>query len=157
MSLGIPVIQVPLINGVLYSFGHTLLRIASLEFTGGFTEINYERTRNREMGYSNNPDPVGKTLGENAYTANAVLYLAWWDALQRKLGPGYGDVPFQLLVGYSADGLTFIQDVIEGATLDSLKADNKRSPSPLMRSVDFNPLKIRFNGIDDLKTPLQAV
>ncbi len=155
MTLGVPIIQVPNTTGAIFSFGHTLVRIAGLEFTGGFTKIAYKRTRNREMAYSNHPDPVGKTLGQNAYEASATMYLAWWDAVQRKLGPGHGDIFFQILVSYSADGFNFIQDTINGCTIDETGHDGSAGTGALMREVSFSPTKIYFSGIEDVTVALQ--
>lgn len=153
-------ILVPLTNGVVYSFGHVTLRIAGLEFTGGFKSIKRSRKRKRDMVMSNSPDPVGKTLGENEYQCSAEMYLAWWFALlntvQQTLGAGYGDQTFTILVSYNANGFTPFQDVILNCTFDSTEADDGTGTQALTRMVEFNPTKILFNGIDDLADPLQA-
>jgi hypothetical protein len=153
-------IQVPLINGVLYSFAHITLRIAGLEFTGGFTKIKYSRKREREIVYSNSPDPVGKTLGENRYAASAEFLLPWWNAfmltLENTLGPGYGDRSFTVSVAFNNAGFTPMVDTIIGCTFDSTEADDGKGTSALVRSVDFNPLKIKFNGKEDLINPLRS-
>ena len=152
-------LQVPLINGVVRSFGHVRLQIAGLEFTGGFKSIDYDRKREREQVYSNSPDPVGKTLGENKYTAKAELYYDWWSNLlqtvEQQLGPGYGDQPFTIYVSYVGTNLTTYTDTILNCTFDSTDAGNKSGTAALTRMVDFNPTKILFNGIDDLEVPLQ--
>src|SRR4051812_37149946 len=130
-------IQVPLINGVAYSFAHIETEIAGLSFTGGFKSIKYKRERKREQLRSNSPDPVAQTIGENEYTASAVLYLAWWRALKRTvsatLGPGYGDRAFTIKVSYSADGFDPFQDVIKGCHFDSTSADQTAGPAALER------------------------
>lgn len=153
-------IQVPLINGVVYSFGHVTLNIAGLEFTGGFKSIKYSRKRNREMVRSNSPDPVGKTLGENEYAASAEVYLAWWYALlqtvEENLGPGYGDQAFTIVVGYQANGFDPFTDTIVNCTFDTTDADNSQGTAALTRTIEFNPTKIYFNDTDDLQNPLQA-
>ena len=153
-------VQVPLINGVVYSFGHIGLQIAGLQFTGGFKSIKYSRKRNREMVRSNSPDPVGKTLGENEYAASAVVYKAWYDALLNtiasSLGPGYGDQSFTIFVTYNATGFQPTVDTIVNCTFDTTEADHSQGPAALERTIDFNPTKIYFNGQDDLANPLVA-
>lgn len=153
-------IAVPLINGVLYSFAHIDLQIAGLEFTGGFKSIKYSRKRNREMVYSNSPDPVGKTLGQNEYSASAEVYLAWWlntlNTIQSTLGTGYGDQAFDTLVSYNANGFKPFQDVIQNCNFDSTDGDNSAGTSALTRSIELSPTKIRFNSVDDLADPLVA-
>jgi len=153
-------ISVPLSNGVVRSFGHVRMQIAGLEFTGGFKSIKRSRKRKREMVYSNNPDPVGKTLGENEYECSAVLYYDWLmnliQTIQNELGPGYGDQPFTIFVSYVGKNLTTYTDQILNCTLDDLQADDQQGTKALEREVEFHPTKILFGGIEDLEDPLAA-
>lgn len=149
-------IAYPLINGVRHSFASIELKLNNQIFIG-FKSINYTRTRSRTKVRGNSPDPLGKTIGENDYSTDAEMYLAEWNLFQSQLGAGYGDVFFQILVTYSANGFDTIQDVINGCTVDSTEASQSQGPDPLVRKFDFSPLKILFNGIDDLATPLVGV
>jgi len=148
-------IQYPLINGVRHSFSSIELKIAGLIFVG-FKTINYSRTRSRSNVHGKSPDPIGKTRGKNEYKADCELYLAEWNALQAELGPGYGDTFFTITVTYGENGFDTIQDVIKGCTLDSTDASNSEGTDPTVRKLDLNPMKILFNGIEDMDTPLQG-
>lgn len=158
MAAQVTPIQVPLSNGTVRSFGHVRLKIAGLEFTGGFKSIKRSRKREREMVYSNNPDPVGKTLGENKYECSAVVYYDWWANLlttvQQELGPGYGDQPFEIFISYVGKNLVTYTDQVQNCTFDSTTADDQQGAAALTREIDFNPTKILFNGVDDLEDPL---
>lgn len=151
-------IEVPLTNGVVWSFGHVKLNMAGLEFTGGFKSIKRSRKRNREMVYSNSPDPVGKTLGQNEYQCSAELYLAWWFAMlqtvEQNLGPGYGDQSFDIYITYTGTGYETFQDVVLNCTFDSTDADDSVGTTALTRTIEFNPTKILFAGVEDLADPL---
>jgi len=149
-------ISYPLINGVRHSFASIELKCNGQIFIG-FKSINYSRTRNRGLVRGNHPDPLGKTRGENEYSADAEFYLAEWNLFQAQLGDGYGDVFFQVLSTYSENGFDTIQDVINGCTVDSLEASQSQGPDPLVRKMDLKPLKVLFNGVDDLLTPLVGV
>lgn len=150
--------QVPLINGVMWSFAHITLRIVGVELNGAFKSIKYSRKRDRDFPYSNNPDPVGKTLGENKYTCVGVLYNAFWfqllNTLQNNFGPGYGDAQFPIYVSYNNNGFASYTDTILNCSFDGTEADNEQGNAALTRSIDFGPTKILFNGIDDLAKPL---
>jgi hypothetical protein len=155
--------MVPITNGVIRSFGHVRLEIAGLEFTGGFKSIKRKRNRKREVAYSNSPDPIGKTLGENEYEAGATVYFDWWANLlltvQQNLGPGYGDQPFTVYCSYVGRSLVTYTDTIVNCTFDSTEADDQQGTAALVRAVEFNPTKIYFAGvggalIDDLEDPL---
>jgi hypothetical protein len=160
MAAQITPIQVPLTNGVVRSFGHVRLEIAGLEFTGGFKSIKRSRVREREQPYSNSPDPIGKTLGENKYQCSAVVYYDWWANLlltvQQNLGAGYGDQPFTIYISYVGMNLNTYTDQVLNCTFDSTQADDQQGIAALTREIDFNPTKILFNGIDDLEDPLVA-
>jgi hypothetical protein len=146
----------PLVNGVRHSFASIELKVAGQLFVG-FKEINYSRTRTRAEVRGNHPDPLGKTIGENVYTADATFFLAEFNLLVALLGAGYGDSFFTITVTYSANGFDTIQDVITGATIDTTEASNAQGPDPTARKVDLKPLKILFNGLDDLSGPLTGV
>lgn len=147
-------IPYPLINGVRHSFASIELKLKDQVFSG-FKSINYSRTRSRSMVRGNSPDPIGKTTGTNEYSADCELYLAEWNLFQELLGgDGYGDAFFNILVTYSANGFDPIADEINGCTLDSTDASNSQGDDPTVRKFDLNPIKIKFNGKDDLAFPL---
>ena len=160
MTQQIVPVQVPITNGVVRSFGHVRLNCAGLDFTGGFKSIKRSRKRDREMAYSNSPDPVAKTLGENKYQCSAVIYYDWWmnviQTINNNLGPGYGDSPFTIYVSYVGVNLNTYTDTILNCTFDSSEADDSAGITALTREAEFNPTKILFGGIEDLADPLTA-
>jgi hypothetical protein len=157
MAAAIVPIMVPITNGVVRSFGHVRLNIAGMEFTGGFKSFDYSRKREREMVESNSPDPVGKTLGTNKYTAKAEVYVDWMVNLiqtVQSIAPGYGDQPFPIFVSYVGANLATYTDQIVNCTIDSTEFSHKTGNAALTATVEFNPTKILFNGLDDLADPL---
>lgn len=161
LTLGAPApLQVPLTNGVVRSFGHVRLNVAGLEFTGGFASFKRSRKRNREIVRSNSPDPTGKTLGENEYQASAVFYYDWFmnliQTVQKITGKGYGDAFFVIYASYVGTNLAPYTDEIIGCTIDSTTADDAKGTGALTREIEFNPIKIKFGGLDDLDDPLVA-
>ena len=160
MTAQIVPLQVPLTNGVVRSFGHVRLQIAGMDFTGGFKSIKRSRKRSREQVYSNSPDPIGKTLGENKYECSAEVYYDWYmnllQTVQNQLGPGYGDQPFTIYISYVGTNLATYTDQILNCTFDDDDGDDKQGTTALTRTINFNPTKILFNGLDDLEDPLQA-
>lgn len=149
-------IQYPLINGVRHSFASIELKLSTQLFIG-FKSINYSRTRNRTIVRGNSPDPLGKTRGENDYSADCEVYLAEWNLFQALLGKGYGDVFFPVIVTYSENGFDTITDTITGCSIDSTEASQSQGSDPLTRKFDLKPLKIKFAGVDDLANPLVGV
>ncbi len=153
--MGTP-ISYPLINGVRHGYSSIELKLAGQIFLG-FTAINYSRTRSRGLARGQHPDPLGKTRGTNEYKGDCELLLAEFNLLQSLLvaqGAGYGDVFFQVLVTYGENQFDTITDTLNGCTVDLTDASNSEGPDPLKRKIDLSPLKILFNGIDDVAVPL---
>jgi hypothetical protein len=171
----------PTISGARHSFASIELKVAGQIFSG-FKSINYSRVRSRSYVMSNNPDPIGKTRGTNAYKADVEFYLAEFNAFMSMLGgqgiqlsgalsipgvvsiagaltinaggAGYGDQAFQILVTYSENGFDTITDQLIGCTFDSTEASNSVGDDPTVRKVELNPIAILYGGISDNATPL---
>jgi len=161
MALGVNPIQVPLVNGTAYSFVNLRIEVAGFKLNGGIKSAKYKRERKRDAVRSNHPDPVAQTDGENTYSGSIVVYTAWWLNLMRTirntLGQGYGDIAFTSYISYGRSVLDPFQDVLIGCHFDSTDADNSQGTAALERTVDLNPLKILFDGVDDCAVPLQQV
>jgi hypothetical protein len=159
MSTSTP-LSYPQINGVYYDFSSIELRIDGQIFIG-FKSITYTRTRSRVMVRGNSPDPLGKTRGINEYSAECEMYLPEFNELENLIlgagnTDGYGEVFFDIFVTYTENGFDTIQDQLIACTFDSTDASHAQSADPLLRKFALNPLKIIFNGSDDLAVPLQA-
>ncbi len=118
------------------------------------TSITYNRNREIEVLYANNRDPIGQTAGQNSYETEWEMYLAEFNAMQKALGAGYGDIYFPIDCTYSQDGLDLVHDQIVGARLLKTDAPNKKGPEGLIRTCSSKPMKILFGGIDDNPNPL---
>jgi hypothetical protein len=87
-------IQVPQTTGAVRSFGHCRLNLNGLDFNGGFHELKWKLENTSEDVHTNNPDPVGFTLGENKYTASVRLQYDWAMNMIQQIGPGWMMIPF---------------------------------------------------------------
>jgi hypothetical protein len=145
----------PFINGVKHSLNSVELKIAGRIYIG-FKTINYTRKRNRALVRGNSPDPLAKTIGENEYSADCELYLAEFNLLQSDLGAGYGDIQFPVYATWTQNGFDTITDILLGCNLDSTESNNSQGPDPTVRKFDLSPIKILYNGVDDLAVPLVA-
>jgi len=156
-------IQYPLVNGYRHSWASIEVKVAGQIYYA--TAVNYSRKRSRTKVKENHPDPTAKTRGSNDYDADIELLLSEYNALQaalinqanqQGLNGGYGDVFFQVIVSYTENGLDTVTDTILGCTMDSTEAANAEGTDPSKRKFEMSPLKILFNGQDDLAIPLVA-
>lgn len=160
MPLPIPVLY-PLVNGVRHSFASIEAKINGVPFLG-IQSVDYDRVRSRAEVYGTHPDPIGKTRGQNKYTAEMEMLLAEFNNFQAQtgiLGQGWGDFPFIVTVSYSelASGLVTVTDVLIGCTMDSATAKNKVGTEATTRKINLNPVKIIFGGVDDSLIPVVGV
>lgn len=166
-------IPTPLLNGARQSFVSTQITFtngaigataggAAMQLAlRGYTSAKYGRTRTRTKLWGNHPDPLAKTKGKNDYEFTAKYYLAEViairAALQALAGQGYGDVFFNVVITHSENGFDTQTDTIQGCTFDKDVLDLAEGTEATQVELDFSPLKVLMNGVDDLATPLQPV
>lgn len=154
-------IPYPLVTGVRHSFPDLEAKIAGQIFVG-FKSLKYSRKRTRTKVRGAHPDPLGKTRGSNDYDCSCEMLLAEMNFLIALLTEaagglsGYGDQFFTVTATYNTLGFDPIIDSILGCTLDTTECDNAQGDDATMRTFDLSPLKILFDGNDDVTTPLTA-
>ncbi len=150
-------IQVPLTTGALRSFGHCRLNLGGVDFTGGYEELKWSIENTSEDAYSNNPDPIGFTLGENKYTASVRLYYDFAMNLIQQLGPGWNMVPFTGYFSFVGAGLVVYTDTLVACRLKKIELDTSAgSAKPITNPIDLGPIKIYPAGVDGNLYPLVA-
>lgn len=165
MAAALP-IRFPTINGFAYSFA-SLSVVVACEATGksvdladrGFTAINYKRERDRgEPGRGAHPDPLFKVRGQNKYTGSIKLYKAVSDYIKTEVlgGAGHGDRILTVTVQFLEGGLDTKTDKIIGCTWDTDGSDNAKGTDATEIEVTLTPLKVLFNGEDDVDNPLTS-
>ena len=155
MAVIVSPIQYPLINGSGYSYSSIEWNLNGLIFRG-FKSIDFSRKRDRPKVYGNSPDPLFKVVGKNEYDASGELYLAEFNNFVTALGPGYGDAYFISTVTFAQNGFPATQVQIIGCTLDEVTASFSEGTDALSMKFALNPMKILWNGVDDLLVPLIA-
>lgn len=78
--------QVPLINGIRYSWADLKVQMLGRLITG-FTAINFKRSRVKENNYGGGSEPDHRGYGNREYEASITLYDYEVQALVAALGP----------------------------------------------------------------------
>ncbi len=147
-------IAYPDFNSFRAGFQAVVLKIDRQEFTG-FKSVEGERTRERTKVYGANADPIGKTRGKNDYKFSVEVYVAEFKAFMTDhFGAGYGDVQFSCEVDITEAGYDTQTYQILGCTVDSSQFSFSEGTDALTQKVEFNPIKIIFNKVDDNARPL---
>ena len=168
-------ISYPDINGVRQSFVSSEIKFAQPAIGGsvggatlslnlrGYKAADYGRKRTRGELRGNHPDPLGKTRGSNAYTGKFTYALAEALAIRNALqalaggSSGYGDVFFSVIVTHSETGFDTQTDSVLGCTLDDDQIKLAEGVEATMVELDFSPLKVLINGVDDVTNPLTPI
>lgn len=156
-----------LINGIAFSYASAQVEI-SCPATGlsvdlenvGLTAINFKRERDRgEPGRGGHPDPLFKVRGQNKYTASLKAYKSVRDYIVEEVlgGAGHGDRVFNITVTFLENGLDAKIVEIRMCTWDTDGSDNQKGTDPTEVEVQLSPLKILFDGLDDVDNPLVNV
>jgi len=146
-----------LINGVRHDFTSIVFKLDGQEFVG-FSKVNWSRERKRTTVMGANPDPLGKTRGQNEYKFTVTLFVAeFYEFVTAHFGAGYGDKFFTAQLSINENGFA-PQDVeAQGCTIDKTALDASAGTEALTIEMDFNPVKIIANNVDDNATPLGGV
>jgi hypothetical protein len=158
MAAQISPIQVPQTGGAMISFGHLTLTLNdNQEMTGGFENLKFKISDDSENVYSNNPDPVGFTLGDNKYEASVQLYYAWAMNLIQSIGPGWQKIPwtayFKAAENAAASpigaGLVYTAATLIACRLTSIEMSGQagQGGKALTVPIDLKPLKIYPAGV----------
>ena len=158
-------IAYPDTTGFRASSDSAILKVAGIEITG-FVEVKGSRKRERVIVQGPNADPLGKTRGKNTYSLTLSLYAAEMYLLVYALqngyngsGTSYGDTMFRVEVTITEQGYDTQTWDFRGCTLDGQELTvTASSADPLkVETIEFTPLKLYINGIDDNAKPLTGV
>lgn len=149
-------ISYPDTSGFRASSNSSIVKVAGNEFVG-FTEVKGSRKRERVLVPGANADDIGKTRGKNKYSLTLGVYVAEWKAFfLDTFGSGYGDQQFQVEVTITENGYDTQTYLFTGCTNDGgeLTVNTSNSDPLKVESIEFSPLKMYINGIDDNGQPL---
>lgn len=145
-------IPYPLINGHRCSWAEIEIRIAGLKQLA-VKEISYKSSLEGADVYGTGPMPLGRTLGQAKFEASITLMKEEADELIMSLGPGYGEVWFDIVVQYRLlGGLSVSTDTIRGCRIKGEDHSFSQSADGLAVKYELHPVAVLRNGIAITKT-----
>ncbi len=142
------------INGTMHGWSSVVAKLDGDRFFG-FKSIAYGDSRERGKGYGmgRHYSPRGRTAGKYtpepvAVTMEKETARALRAALAQKASDGksFGNVVFQIVVQYVEPDGTSITDELEDCVWVKTSAKSEESPDPLYEDVEFDCMRIRWNG-----------
>jgi hypothetical protein len=143
--------EFPTINGFAPSWASIEIGVAG-DITPLVKEIKYSNKRDRGMGRGASGRKSLRTRGDDAPEASMTLYKSAWDTLVEKLGDGFQDIEFPIVVSYTENGVTKT-DTLERALIDKAEGGGKEGNDPTEVPVDLNIMDILWNGKRGRKLP----
>lgn len=146
----------PLINGVRHEWSSIEIKLRGDVYIG-VKEIKYSDTLKGSKLFGTHPRALGRTRGQYESEASIVMYLAEAAQFRAALGPGYKEVPFDIVVSYTEDGFDTIVDEVIGCRITKDEGGGTQGPDGLTTPWDLDPMNIIWNGLDSLKTTLEQL
>lgn len=146
----------PLIKGTRHEWSSIEIKLDS-DIYVGVKEIKYSASLKGTKMRGTNPAPIGRTRGEYDCEASIVLWFAEGVQFRKKLGDGYMEKPFDIVVSYVEDEFDTIVDEIIGVRITKDEGGGSQSPDGLTISWDLDPMKILFNGQEPTKKSLEKL
>lgn len=146
----------PLIQGARHEWSSVSIKIAG-DLYIGVKSIKYSDTLKPSKVRGTHPKAIGRTRGQ--YDAEASIELYTWEARQirKKLGPGYKEIPFDIVVAYVEDGADTITDTIVGARITKDEGGGQDGPDGLSVPWDLDVMDILWDGVSSLKKTLEKL
>ncbi len=137
----------PLINGHRCSWAEIEIRLASIR-QFAVKEISYRSSLEGADVFGTGAMPIGRTRGQARFEASITLHKEEADDLIVTLGPGYGEVPFDIVVQYRVlGGYAVSTDTIIGCRIKNEDQNHTQSADGLLVKFDLHPVGILRNGI----------
>lgn len=143
----------PLINGTYPDFASIEIKVRGTHIIG-ISEISYSDNLEPGVVRGTHAQALGSTTGEYTAEASMTMYRPEFDELITRLGNGYKQVPFDIVVNYRPPGGKMITDKIIGARITNVEISASQGSDPVSVSVTLAPNHLILNGVEPLKQML---
>lgn len=128
--------QIPLINGVNYSWANISLILFGTPIVG-IVAISYKRKQSKKNNYGAGQQPVSRGYGDYEYEGSIELYMDTWKAIIA--GSPNRDpmliAPFDIPVTFGGTGVSSTKDVLRACEFTEDDMDSKSGDTRIMVKV----------------------
>ena len=136
----------PKINGQIYSFASTEVKVGTRIFTG-FTDISYTQTLEPGVFRGTRPEKLARTIGEHNVEGSFTLVKVEYQELIAALGDGYMQTPFDITVTYAETNSPIVTDVLTACRITSEEDSHSQGTDALVVACDLDIIKMTRNGL----------
>lgn len=146
----------PLINGIRHEWSSIEIKLDGDVYVG-VKSIKYSASLKGTKLRGTHPAPIGRTRGEYDCEASIELWFAEAVTFRKKLGDGYLEKAFDIVVSYVEEEFDTIVDELIGCRIVKDEGGGSQGADGLSISWDLDPMKITFDGTEGLKKPLESL
>lgn len=140
----------PLINGHRYSWASASFDIDDSEVVN-IKELTYSHQLEPGQVRGTGPQVAGMTRGEYSAEGSMVLLREGWDELRAKMGDGYMEKYFRIVVSYAEEGQPVQTDELVGCRITSVENSPSQGTDGLETSIDLAITYILENGVKPVR------
>lgn len=140
----------PLLNGHRFSWASASFNIEDTELIS-IKELTYSHKLEPGDVRGTGPQKHGTTRGEYNAEGSMTLLREQWNELKSKLGTGYLEKRFTIVVSYAEEGQPVQTDELVGCRITSVENKPAQGTDPLEVSLDLNITYIIEDGVEPLK------
>jgi hypothetical protein len=142
----------PLINGRRYDFSAIELIIGTDRIIG-FKEISYSDELAPGEVYGSSAQLIGRTRGQRKSSASLTMYLQEFDELVQKLGNGFMEKVFDVVVQYADHEQPTLMDQILGCRITKVDKGGASGTDALEARLELHVMRILHHGNDAVVEP----
>lgn len=139
----------PLINGHRFSWASISFDIDGSDIIH-IKEISYTSSMETADVRGTGPQKAGTTRGEYNAEGSMTLLAEGWNELRARLGNGYMERRFRLIVSYAEVGQDVQTDELVGCRITSVEKGGSQGTDALEVSLELNITYILENGVQPL-------
>ena len=136
----------PKINGQIYSFASTEIKIGAAIYTG-LTDISYNQTLEPGIFRGTRPEKLARTIGEHNVEGSFTMVKVEYQELIAALGDGYMQTPFDITVTYAETNSPIVTDVLTACRITSEEDSHSQGTDALVVACDLDIIKMTRNGL----------
>lgn len=138
--------QYPDINGVYYGWSSVEISIAG-DVTFGVKDVTYDDGAEPGEVRGTKSRIIARTRGEYKCTGGITLYKRNLAALLAKLGDGFGNKVFDVLVSYADIGQPTTSDKLVGCKIKKIADSPKAGSDAAECKIDLHVFQIERDGL----------
>lgn len=145
----------PLINGIYPDHASIEVKLKGT-VSLGVKEIQYDDSLEPGEVRGTHAQMLGRTRGEYKTSGSLTLFATEWEEFRRRLGSGFMEAVFDVVVNYRPPGSPMATDTLVGCRIKKVEKSSSAGSDPIAVKLELHIMRINWNGLDPLKKMLPS-